>query len=79
MGPRRRREVAGQTPSQVVAAQRRKQTELVGALVLNGCQPPPASKGRPVPVVVEEPDEEEEEEKRTTRHKRRLWKPERFS
>jgi hypothetical protein len=55
-GAQRCREVAGQTPSQVMAAQRRKQAELIGAQVLNGHQPPPVSKRQPV-LAVEEPEE----------------------
>lgn len=45
-GDARRREHAGQTPSQALAAQRRKQNELAGALVLNGRQPPSPANGR---------------------------------
>lgn len=38
-GDKRRREFAGGTPSQALTAQRRKQMEVVGALVLNGTRP----------------------------------------
>ena len=43
-GSRRRRQVAGQTPSEAMEAQRRKRNELVGELMLgsNGKPPPPA-------------------------------------
>lgn len=38
-GKRRRRELAGQTPSQATEAQRRKRNELVGEQIMGGARP----------------------------------------
>src|SRR5262245_8111497 len=40
VGPKRYRELAGQTPSEATEAQRRKQNELIGELLSNGKEPP---------------------------------------
>lgn len=39
-GRKRRRQIAGQTPSDALEAQRRKANELIGELVANGAEPP---------------------------------------
>jgi integrase/recombinase XerD len=44
-GKKRRREVAGETPSQALEAQRRKQNELIGELVAQGQAPPEVKEG----------------------------------
>src|SRR5262249_46777328 len=45
IGPKRHREIAGQTPSEATEAQRRKQNELVGELLSNGNELPHAEEG----------------------------------
>lgn len=41
-GKKRRRQLAGHTPAEVLEAQRRKQNELIGELIAQGKAPPPA-------------------------------------
>lgn len=48
---KRRREVAGQTPSQTLEAQRRKQNELIGELVAGGATPPKPENGTATPIA----------------------------
>jgi integrase/recombinase XerD len=49
-GKKRRRELAGQTPSEATEAQRRKQNELIGELVANGREVPTVNEASATPI-----------------------------
>ena len=50
-GPKRRRQLAGQTPSEVIEAQRRKRNELLGELLAEGKAPPALEEGTATPIA----------------------------
>src|SRR5437773_9879482 len=49
-GKKRKRERAGQTPSEATEAQRRKQNELIGELLANGKELPTSQEGTATPI-----------------------------
>ena len=50
-GKKRKRQVAGKTPSETTAAQRRKRNELIGKQIAQGREPPEERKGTATPIV----------------------------